>query len=469
MIREIAWGGVWLGGLSLLLTGCVVADETAIEEESEDESVAVIVSNVTEGDYVIRSVATGKCLDIASSNTANGGRVQSWTCNGTNAQKFHVSPTGDGFFKIVNVNSNKALDVKEVSTAANAEVQQWEYGGGANQQWRFVNRGGVEMSIQVRHTDMALDLYWGNAADGTAILQYPYQGTSNQRWTLDKISGGGGGGSNPPANGKRQLSIRNQCGHPIWIAHSNNVQAEQNKRLNTGESFVYDVPDGGINATRFWPKTGCNASGLNCTIGDSVAPCPSGGCQPPIESKFEATFAPKGGAEQTWYNLSQVDGYTLPFKVVPQGQGAEAGSCVTSDCSGLSLAQCPSGEYIQGYGDQDLRVRDGSGNVIGCMAPCKKWNYPAPWGLGRPEHQDPGLHLCCPTPIDPATGQCTVQNACMSPNACSNAGDPQSVVHTDYVKAMQQMCPSAYSYAYDDAAGLHACPSTTSFEVTFCP
>ena len=29
--------------------------------------------------------------------------------------------------------------------------------------------------------------------------------------------------------------------------------------------------------------------------------------------------------------------------------------------------------------------------------------------------------------------------------------------------------PTAYSYAYDDAAGLHNCPSETGFEVTFCP
>jgi len=57
----------------------------------------------------------------------------------------------------------------------------------------------------------------------------------------------------------------------------------------------------------------------------------------------------------------------------------------------------------------------------------------------------------------------------MTSEACSNTGDPLSVVHTDYVAAMRSMCPSAYSYAYDDAAGLHACSSQTQFEVVFCP
>lgn len=465
MIRKFA-----LGCSLVMLGACSGADESS-SELNDVNTEPVVVSNITDGTYILRSVATNKCLDVAYSNKDDGGKIHQWTCNGTTAQIFQISSVGGGYYKIVNVNSDKALDVKDVSKAENALIQQWGYGGGANQQWRFIARGNNEFSIHARHTDMVIDLYWGKAADGTPYVQYPYIGGTNQRWTLDKIGGSGGSGG---SNGQRTLTIRNNCTQPIWVAHSTNVQAGQNVRLNQGASFVYNVPDGGIAATRFWPKTGCNESGTNCTIGDSVAPCPAGGCQPPIESKFEATFAAKGSKDQTWYNLSQVDGYTLPFKVVPAGDGAGQGSCVTSDCSGLTLAKCPGAEdlgngVIGGYANQDLRVRDGAGNVIGCMAPCKKWNYPAPWGLGKPENADPGLHLCCPTPIDPASGQCTPQNGCMTSQACSNTGDPLSVEHTDYVNVMRQMCPTAYSYAYDDAAGLHACPNTTSFEVTFCP
>jgi len=79
--------------------------------------------------------------------------------------------------------------------------------------------------------------------------------------------------------------------------------------------------------------------------------------------------------------------------------------------------------------------------------------------------------MCCPTPIDPAAhpGQCTAANQCMTSQACSDPGDPVSVTHTRYVQTMRAMCPSAYSYAYDNDAGLHACPSETGFEVIFCP
>ncbi|MFO0586618.1 MAG: RICIN domain-containing protein [Polyangiaceae bacterium] len=458
------------------LGGCVAESSNAADEEASQQTENGLSANVPEGDYVFQTVATGHCLDISGSSVADGAKVQEWTCNGTNAQVFHVAPTGDGYYSILNVNSKKSIDVKDISTAQNAPLQQWGYWGGKNQQFRFVDRGNGQLSVQVRHTDMAVDVFWGNPADGTPIVQYPYQGTSNQRWILKpQGSSGGGGGNNDSGPLPTRLRVTNRCAQPIWVAHSDNVPDAQNVRLESGQSRDYNIPDGGLNAVRVWPKVGCDGSGHNCTIGDSVAPCPAGGCQPPVDSKFEASFSPKGGAANTWYNLSQVDGYTLPFKVVPRGKGAENGSCVTSDCSMLSLDACPGDEDMSGggafpgYSHEDLRIFDKSGHVIGCLSPCKKWNYPAPWGLGQPESADPGLHLCCPTPIDPATGQCTAQNACMTSGACSNAGDPKSVVHTDYVNAMRAMCPTAYSYAYDDAAGLHQCGSETGFEVTFCP
>jgi hypothetical protein len=297
-------------------------------------------------------------------------------------------------------------------------------------------------------------------------------------------SGGGGGPPPPPPPPPppglpTRLRVTSHCGQPIWIAHSDNIGDPQNIQLGNGQSYDYQIPAGGVLSARFWPKTGCDGSGHNCAIGDNGqgggVPCPANGCQPPIDSKFEVSYAAVGSSAATYYNLSQVDGYTLPFKVTPAGSGANSGSCVVADCSQLALAGCPAGENMSGggafpqYGNEDLRVRDGAGNVIGCMAPCKKWNYPAPWGLGQPEGNDPGLHLCCPTPIDPATGQCTVANHCMTADACRNTGDPMSVTHTSYVAAVHAMCPTAYSYSYDDAAGLHTCSSQTGFEVTFCP
>jgi hypothetical protein len=287
--------------------------------------------------------------------------------------------------------------------------------------------------------------------------------------------------SAPPTSGTQptRLRVTNRCAQPIWVAHSDNLADAQNVQLGNGQSHDYNIPAGGLQTVRVWPKVGCDGSGHNCVMGDNGEgggrPCPATGCQPPLDSKFEVTFSATGTAQSTFYNLSQVDGYTLPFKVVPKGAGAEGGSCVTSDCGKLLLDQCPGDEDMSGGGSfsafahEDLRVRGADGKTIACMAPCKKWSYPAPYGLGKSESADPGLHLCCPTPIDPASGQCTADRGCISPDQCRSPADPRSVEHTDYVAAIRRMCPSAYSYSYDDDAGLHACPSTVGFEVTFCP
>ena len=196
MARTIVYGcfSLLLAGLSAFSIGCVVADEEADEDSDQTENAAV-VSSISEGDYVIHSAMTGKCIDISGSTTADGGKVQEWDCNGTNAQKFHISPTSDGYFKIINVNSNKGLDITGVSTAANAQLQQWSYGGGANQQFRFVGRGNSQLSIHPRHTDMAIDLFWGSATNGTILVQYPYSGGANQLWTFDQVGGSTGGGT----------------------------------------------------------------------------------------------------------------------------------------------------------------------------------------------------------------------------------------------------------------------------------
>lgn len=113
---------------------------------------------------------------------------------------------------------------------------------------------------------------------------------------------------------------------------------------------------------------------------------------------------------------------------------------------GVSLNACPTGENSVG----DLGVYR-NGQRIQCLAPCKRWNFPPPFGLGNPESNEPGLHFCCPTPP-------------ISPEDCRRG----PVVNTQYVNLIHRDCPSAYSYAYDDEAGLHNCPNDVSFDVTFC-
>ena len=159
----------------------------------------------------------------------------------------------------------------------------------------------------------------------------------NVNWFKPVIGGTGGGGGGTGAQPTR-LRITNQCAEPIWIVHMESaataaIPDAQNIKISPNTSYDYNIPNGRVEATRFMPRTGCDATGLDCEIGQSVAPCPTGGCQPPVETKFEATFGsttPTGtcpgaptqalGECVTWYNASFVDGYTLPVKVIPKSR-----------------------------------------------------------------------------------------------------------------------------------------------------
>ncbi|EYF07084.1 RICIN domain-containing protein [Chondromyces apiculatus] len=181
--------------LFLLLSACGAAEDGLTDGESvEEDAFGATSASITAGDYVIRAVHSGKCLDIQSASTQDGAPVQQWDCNGTPAQVFRVIPLGNGYVQLLNPNSNRSLDVREVSTADGALLQQWGYGGGANQQFEVFDAGNGQYGISARHSGKMLDIKDVSTANGAPVQQWTWAGSTNQRWTFQKIGGGGGGG-----------------------------------------------------------------------------------------------------------------------------------------------------------------------------------------------------------------------------------------------------------------------------------
>ena len=65
--------------------------------------------------------ALGKCLDISGGGTADGTKIQLWTCNGTGAQNW--SAQADGTLR--NPQSGKCLDVSGNNSADGTAVHLW--------------------------------------------------------------------------------------------------------------------------------------------------------------------------------------------------------------------------------------------------------------------------------------------------------------------------------------------------------
>jgi len=90
------------------------------------------------GFWNIRSQKSNRCLDVASGNLGNGGKLHQWSCSNSNInQSWEIVDQGGGYFSLKSERSGKCLDVSGVSTANGAKIHQWTCFGNDNQQVKF--------------------------------------------------------------------------------------------------------------------------------------------------------------------------------------------------------------------------------------------------------------------------------------------------------------------------------------------
>ncbi|MFD0205614.1 MULTISPECIES: ThuA domain-containing protein [Saccharothrix] len=115
--------------------------------------------------------ASGKCVDVNGGGTADGTKVQLWTCNGGANQRWTVSGS-----------TVRALDkcLDAAGTANGATVRLWTCRGGGSQNWT----AGANGSLVNPQSGKCLDANGGSSADGTQLILWTCHGGTNQRWTL---------------------------------------------------------------------------------------------------------------------------------------------------------------------------------------------------------------------------------------------------------------------------------------------
>lgn len=113
------------------------------------------LTGADQGYYQIRSVWSGKCLDITGGSSDNGANLIQYKCD-TNSdnQKWRLYDANNGGIVIQAKHSGRVLDVKGASLSNGAEVVQWDFGGinQKNQVWKLVNPfvcGGSPSSVSV--------------------------------------------------------------------------------------------------------------------------------------------------------------------------------------------------------------------------------------------------------------------------------------------------------------------------------
>ncbi|MFJ5776406.1 lectin [Streptomyces sp. NPDC093094] len=116
----------------------------------------------------------GKCLDVDNAGTADGTKVQIWTCNGTGAQRWTLAD--DGTLKAL----GKCLDVSGGATADGTRIQLWTCNGTGAQKWTPHTDGTLRNPQSAR----CLDASGGTWNDGTPVHLWTCHTGPNQKWTL---------------------------------------------------------------------------------------------------------------------------------------------------------------------------------------------------------------------------------------------------------------------------------------------
>ncbi|KAJ4967158.1 hypothetical protein NE237_019007 [Protea cynaroides] len=216
------------------------------------------------------------------------------------------------------------------------------------------------------------------------------------------------------------FTLQNSCSYTIWPGTLSGdggaiVGGDGGFPLPSGASVQLTAPLGW--SGRVWGRTGCNFDSLgngHCDTGDCGGlQCTGGGATPVTLAEFTIGV----NNQQDFYDVSLVDGYNVGMGVRPAGG---TGACQYAGCVADLNANCPA----------ELQIMD-SGAVVACKSACDAFNTP---------------EFCC-------TG---------------DHSTPQTCSPTYYSQMFKNACPTAYSYAYDDASSTCTCTGS-DYLITFCP
>jgi len=209
--------------------------------------------------------------------------------------------------------------------------------------------------------------------------------------------------------GQRRFVLINQCTQTVWAAAlPATTFPGGGVQMAPGYSFEVAVNDGW--SGRIWGKTQCTTSGTKLTCASD--PFPSS------LAEFTLTKTPIAGGLD-FYDISLVDGFNLPIEIV-------------------AIGHTPNPMHPYDCGDP-LCATD--------------------------------LNATCPQPLQDQSGGKTI--ACAN-DECrvlgnNDAGSPYCMYPNQYTRFFKSVCPTAYSYPYDDATSTFTCKGENSYAIVFCP
>jgi hypothetical protein len=116
---------------------------------------------------------SSQCIDDNGQSSANGTKIQLWTCNGGANQQWTVE--SNGTLQVYGA----CMDITGANYTNGTLIELWQCNGGANQQWEAENGELVNPA-----SGKCLDDPGSNTANGTQLDLWTCNGGTNQSWTI---------------------------------------------------------------------------------------------------------------------------------------------------------------------------------------------------------------------------------------------------------------------------------------------
>jgi ricin-type beta-trefoil lectin protein len=174
----------WLAGtVPVVATGALVGIITRPSEAA--------VTPVAGGVYTIASGASGKCLDVASAGTANGGLLVQVACTAAASDQQFAATSQNSAFGLVNGNSGKCVDVPYSATTAGTQLWQWTCGASVNQTWSFTASAAASGKFLIKSvlSGLRVSNKDGSTAGNNPIVQEACSDISRMQWSFTQVGG----------------------------------------------------------------------------------------------------------------------------------------------------------------------------------------------------------------------------------------------------------------------------------------
>lgn len=163
----------------VVLAGCGQPEELALPEVSvQMQGVDPTESDNPAEPFTIyqRIVGlAGKCIDVANGADHDGAKVQLFTCNGTNAQRWQLQTSG-----VVKTFHGRCLDVPSGNTVDGIQLQVYTCNGTLSQQ--FAPSGMLFRELKHIPSGKCVDVRGASQGDGTPIQLHTCNETDAQKW-----------------------------------------------------------------------------------------------------------------------------------------------------------------------------------------------------------------------------------------------------------------------------------------------